>query len=58
MPPKVLANFCARHNFLVMNLSPKVLIVHYSSVCPLPNNEVARSSHCPVGLNTEKCLGP
>ena len=54
MPLKVLANFCARHNFLVINLSPKVL-VYYSSVCPLLNNEVARSSRYPVGLNTEKC---
>ena len=33
MPSKVLANFCARHNFLVINLSPKSLVVYYSSVC-------------------------
>ncbi len=55
MPPKVFANFCTRHNFLFISLSLKALVDYYSFVCRLRNNEAARSSRYPVGLDTEKC---
>ncbi len=49
------ANFCTRHNFLFISLSLKALVDYYSFVCRQRNNEAARSSRYPVGLDTEKC---